>query len=117
MELIMAKTKKTAKKTTKKKAAKRPTLKQPPLIDGVRHELLDAACENLGAIRDKINRLVEDEDSEKQAALDYMVRRNVTSYHHFGTELTVRRGSAKLSVRKHKEVSTDAGAAEGGASA
>lgn len=103
----MAKTKKKPAKSPKAKA-KRPPLKQPPLIEGVRHELLDAACENLGTIRDKINRLVEDEDSEKQAALDYMVRKNVTSYHHFGTELTVRRGAAKLSVRKHKEPTTDA---------
>lgn len=105
-----------AKKAAKKSARKR-TLKQPPLpsMEQVRHVVLDRLAESVGDSRDKRHALEADENADIQAALDYMVKKNVSSYHHHGLEFVLRPGSYKLSVRKHKEITADMGdAASGG---
>lgn len=102
--------KRAAKKTTG--TAKRRTLKQPPLggMEQVRHVKLDRLCESIGDTREKKNQLQADEDGDIQAALDYMVKEKVASYHHHGLELVLRPGAFKLAVRKHKEITADGGA-------
>lgn len=80
------------------------TLTQQELIPQVRHTKLDALCESIGRVNEKRLKLQQDEDADKQAALDYMLKHDVSQYHHYGTELVVRDGKKTLSVRKHKEV-------------
>ena len=103
----------TRKRAAKKAAggAKRRTLKQPPLggMEQVRHVKLDRLCESIGDTREKKNQLHADEDGDIQAALDYMVKEKVASYHHHGLELVLRPGAFKLAVRKHKEITADGG--------
>ena len=111
----------TRKRAAKKSSSssKRRTLKQPPLggMEQVRHVRLDRLCESIGDTREKKNALQADEDADIQAALDYMVKDKVASYHHHGIELVLRPGAFKLTVRKHKEITADGGpdgADEGG---
>jgi hypothetical protein len=94
------KTKATRARAPKPRADKKPS--QLPLIKQVRHEKLDGLCESIGRSIDKRNRLERDEEADKQAALDYMVKHQVTAYSHFGTDLITRPGATKLIARKHK---------------
>jgi hypothetical protein len=103
-----------AKKTkakTKATTRKRTMLKQPPLggMEQARHTKLDKLCESVGDIRETKNALQQNEDADIQAALDYMVKHDVQSYHHHGLEFVLRPGAYKLSVRKHKEITADMG--------
>ena len=104
-----------AKKSAKKSARKRTVLKQPPLggMEQVRHVKLDRLCESVGDIREKKNALQSDEDGDIQAALDYMVKHEIASYHHHGLEFVLRPGAYKLSVRRHKEMTAEMGDAGG----
>lgn len=91
----------------KTKAGKKKTvMRQPPLggMEQVRHVVLDRYCETVGDAKEEIKAQTENVDADIQSALDYMVKNNVTSYHHHGIEFVLRPGSYKLSVRKHREM-------------
>lgn len=104
----MAKKKKAAKKkaTAKKKTTRKPRQQVFDGMQQVRNTTLDSACESIGDVRDKINRLKEEEGDELRAALKVMRDHDLTSYHHAGLRLLRSPGEEKLVVRKFKEEAT-----------
>lgn len=109
-------TRKRAAKKTAAKKGKRTILKQSPLpgMEQVRHVTLDKLAQSVGDTRSDRLTLQASEGADCQAALDYMVAKDVMSYHHAGIEFVVRPGAYKLSVRRHKEATADGGSIEDG---
>ena len=98
------------KKTSKKKAKKGGRYRAPaprsqvlPGLEQVRSARLDNLCEAIAEVRTTMNNAKQEEIGLIQAALQTMVKREVSVYKHGGVELARVPGAERLRVRLVKE--------------
>jgi hypothetical protein len=79
--------------------------KQPafPGMSQVRSATLDRLCESIGNAREEKNRLTTEEAGDGQAAMKYMIAKNIRAYVHMGVRLTLKVGVDKLGITLVKD--------------
>ena len=113
----MAKTTKTTKKaksgagkmrSVTAKAKTTAPVRQMPLIPQARHIRLDRLAEDIGADLDTIAQARQDIESNRNAALNYMLQQNIGGYEGNGVRFSLSKGAATLAVKRIKVATSSA---------